>query len=198
MLVGKKNKRFEENKLAEMVAMVGTYMKYASISSDMEKFEEYYADNIGNKKFYYSAQRKVDANFREHLKEKGISYSARKMRRFYRYNNSRKPKIELILSDYFDYVMNYIESNDILKKINTCRIIVPCYNFTEKESEPKSYDSCLQYILAWYYDRISSAARGILCEEKKKEIAKQLLGKLENNKELNDFYCECRMIHTQK
>ena len=164
----------------------------------MKKFEEYYTKNIENKKFYYSAQRMVDVNFRYYLKQKGIYYSARKMKRFYRYNKKIKPKIEMMLSDYFDYVMNYIESNDVLSKINTCKIIVPCYNFTEKKSNPQSYDPCLQYILSWYYDRISSAARGILCSVAKKNKAQQLLNRLEENKVLDVFYKKCRKIHKEK
>lgn len=53
-----KNKRYEENKFAELVALVGSCMKYLQKQPNIEDFECFYLANIDNKNFIFLLREK--------------------------------------------------------------------------------------------------------------------------------------------
>lgn len=190
MIKGKKNRYYKENKFAELVALVGTYIRYTRISSSTEKFEEYYNDNIRNINFYYQSQRIVNKIVRDEVLKTKCKYGAYRMKRFYRFNIQRKPKIEKELYDYVKFVMDYILKNKVLLEIAIYKIMIPCSNYTEQSTLCNS--DCWQFILQWQYDRLSQISYNITSSNLgKKQKAVQLLNRIEEYS-LEEFKSVCR------
>lgn len=192
MIFGKKNKRFIENNLAEMLALVGGAMEYCNTHEDLEGYEEYYIDNKKKDGFHYRSQKYADKIIRKELKDKGVHCKRKVSKRFYRYFERGSKKISVELYDYFKYVMDYILEREMLLKLALSEIFLKC-----KCSENIKKETCLDFVLDWQYKRVLNYATKLdMGNEKRKEKAKYLLDKLNKYSKFGKFQNECQIAHS--
>ncbi len=191
-MLGKKGKKYKENKLAEMLALLGGAWKYLEEYDGLMGYEEYYMENRERPSFHYKMQRYADKKIRKELKEKKIYCRKWKTKRFYRYNISAKSVVvEDELFYYFKSVMDEILDNVVLSQISLNNILNDCQ--CELDSQ---YDICLNIILDWQYKRLIKLKTNFtVFDEKKKEKAKKLLDKLNNYAHFGDFKNKCQIAH---
>lgn len=190
-LLGKKGKKYVENNLAEMVALVGGAMCYREQYDNLEGYKEYYLENREKAGFHYKKQKYCDKAIIKNFKKQGIKCTKGKAKRFYRYNIKGHTRIVPELYDYWKYVMDYILSDDILTDITIKYILKECK--CKKNSE---YRKCLNGILDWQYKRLVKLKTDItITDEKKKQKAGKVLEKICNYPGFESFEKQCRFAH---
>lgn len=169
MIAGKNGKKYEENKFAKMLALVGGAMKYLDKHGDLKEYDQYYIENCEKDGFHYKMQRYGDKIVRRNLKKKGVHCRKSKAKRFYRYNTKTNSRVvEETLYDYFAYVMDYIFSNEKLLKITVNNILGSCRCDLDSE-----YDICLNKILERPYKQLVDILTYFtITDERKKKRAK--------------------------
>lgn len=191
MIFGKKSRKYIENGLAEMLALVGGAMEYCNTHNDLEGYEEYYRENRKKDGFHYKMQRYADKIIRRELKDKNIYCKRKISKRFYRYFKRGSKKISIELYDYFKYIMDYILEKEILLKITLNEILKDCGCEVDV-----SRGSCLNTILDWQYKRLVKYNTNIaIVDLKRKEKAQVLLNKLNRYSKFGKFQTECQIAH---
>lgn len=192
MLFRRHGKNYEENRLAEMVALIGGSIQYLEQNKDLSKYEEYYLENKKRDGFHYKMQRIGDKFIRTNLKSERIYCKRSRTKRFYRYNtNQNSSRVEEQLYHYFRFVMDQIMKDEILKKITWNHILEEC-----KCSLDSEYDICLNKILDWQYKRLIKIKTNFTIQDmKKKEKAQNVLYKLNSYPRFGRFKNECQKSH---
>lgn len=192
MIFGKKNRKYIENNMAEMLALVGGAMEYCNThDDDLEGYEEYYENNRKKDGFHYRMQKYADKTIRNELKDKGVHCKRRVSKRFYRCFQRGSKKISIELYDYFKWIMDYILGEKILLKITLNEILKDCGCEVDV-----NMGSCLTTILDWQYKRLVKYNTNIaIVDLKRKEKAQILLNKLKRYSQFGRFQTECQIAH---
>ncbi len=186
-------KKCVENNLAEMLALMGGAMSYYERHGDLNGYKDFYLENKEKDGFHYRMQKQANKYIICELRKKGIRCSRWRLERFCRYRKSGSKKVDNVLYDYFQYVMDYILREDILIKLMFQYIFQGCSCPGEKE-----YGNCLNMILDWQYKRLVKLKTDILMINSSvaiKEAAKNLLDKLNGYSEFEEFRMICKRIH---
>lgn len=191
ILLGKKGKKFVENNLAEMVALVGGAMCYKEQHKNLEGYREFYIENREKAGFHYKKQKYGDKIILKELREKGVKCTRGKAKRFYRYNTKGHTRIVSELYDYWKYIMDYILNDELLMDLTINVILKECKCKLNTE-----YGNCLNNILDWQYKRLVRFKTNItITDEKKKQKARKLLEKLHNYSGFKKFQIQCKSAH---
>lgn len=192
MLLGK---NYEENNLAEMLALVGGAMFYIDKHDDLEGYDDYYSKNKDKDGFHYKMQKYGDRIIRRELKERNIRCGRRKAKRFYRYSKKGQRSISFELYDYWAYIMDYILSGDNkLLRLTVDDILKKCT--CELESK---YDECLDWMLDWQYQRLNYCSNSLTeRNDRRQRKASALLKKLNNYPGFETFEKQCRIDHNSQ
>ena len=194
MFLIKKRKKYDENKLAEMVALVGGAMKYIELYGNLNGYDKYYMENKCKESFHYRMQNYANKIIIKDLNYKRIHCRRWKVKTFYRYRKKDHNRIDIELYYYFTYIMDYILNYSILTDILTKNILQDCkYAMNIDNSEKKD---CLDTILDWNYKRLLKFKANILIlDEKKREKSNKLLDMLNTYPRFEIFRGECQRAH---
>lgn len=176
-----------------MLALMGGAMFYFEKNGNLNGYDDFYLENKEKDGFHYRMQKQADKNIIRGLREKGIRCSGWRVKRFYRYKKRGSKKVDNVLYDYFQYVMDYILREEVLTKLMFQYIFQEC-NCPEK----KENGNCLNMILDWQYKRLIKMKTDILQINSNaviKEAAKKLLDKLNGYPGFEGFRLTCRRIH---
>lgn len=186
-------KKYIENNLAEMLALMGGAMSYYERHGNLNGYDDFYFANKEKDGFHYGMQKQANRYIISEFRKKGIRCSRWKLERFCRYKKCGSKKVENVLYDYFQYIMDYILRNDVLTKLMFQFIFQEC-----SCSEKKENGNCLNMILDWQYKRLVKLKTDVLLINssiKIKEAAKNLLDKLNDYPRFDGFRITCKRIH---
>ena len=185
------NKKVTENKMGEMLILVGSAMRYISLHNSLDGFEEYYNENREKVGFHFRAQKYGDKIIRQELKTMEIYCKKGRTKRYYRYSLRGRNSIEKELYHYFKYIMDYILENELLINIVMDSILNDC-----KCPKDSDYKICINKILDWQYKRLVDASTSFTgFSVKKKELAKEVLNDFNGYSKLTTFKNQCQTVH---
>ncbi len=185
-------KKYFENNLAEMLVLMGGALGYYENHNNLNGYGEYYLANREKDGFHYRMQKLADNYIISELKRNGIRCRKWRVKRFYRYKENGSRRVDHILYNYFQYVMDYILREDVLINLMFQNILQEC-NCPEK----KNNKNCLNIILDWQYKRLVQLETEILQIHSNDYIqasAGELLRKLENYQKFEGFKIRCKEI----
>lgn len=185
-------KKYIENNLAELLVLMGGALDYYANHNNLNGYDEYYLSNREKDGFHYRMQKLADNYIISELKRKGIRCSKWRVKRFYRYKKNGSRRVDHILYDYFQYVMDYILREDVLINLMFQYILQKC-NCPEK----KNNKNCLNTILDWQYKRLVQLETELLQIHSNDHIqasAGELLRKLEKYQKFEGFKIRCKEI----
>ena len=191
MIKGKKGKKYEENKLGEMLVLLGGSIEYKKQKGNLDGYEIEYARRRMQRGFYYNNQRKGDKIIRLELRKQNIFCPKKRTKRLYRYL-IHSNKIDNMLYLYFEKLVSHIWAEKQLVPIVMTYIVKPC----ECELENQFFNKCLDNILGGQYRRLVYEKTKQRTESKHIGLkAKRLLEKLKTSKWLDKFQSECQKIN---
>lgn len=187
-------KKYIENNLAEMLALMGGAMSYCERHGNLNGYDDFYLANKEKDGFHYRMQKQANKYIINEFRKKGVRCSKWKLERFCRYKKSGSKKVENVLYDYFEFIMDYILRDDILTKLMFQYVFQECSCPEKKEN-----GNCLNMILDWQYKRLVKLKTDLLLinsSVKIKEAAKNLLDKLNGYPRFERFRMTCKKIHS--
>lgn len=191
-LMRKIGKKYYENNLAEMLVLMGGALDYYANHNSLNGYDKYYLANREKDGFHYRMQRIADNHIINELRRGGIRCRRWRVKRFYRYKENGNRRVDYVLYDYFQRVMDYILREDVLIKLMFQNILHGC-NCSEKVSNK----NCLNIILDWQYKRLVQLETEILKIHSNDAVqvsAGGLLRKLESYQKFEGFRINCKNI----
>lgn len=189
---------FEENTFANLVSLVGFYENYRNSHIgpiNKNEFMEYYNEHFCKDGVHYRTQKRANLLIYTHLRNKSIKCKKNKFKRYYRYKLSYNPQMDTAFYPYFEYIMNYILENEILKELAICHIIQPCKSYSNIPDMNAPYRECLEKILGTLYIKIYHCSCNVIASHNQKERAKNIISNLKSYNKFDDFMTYCRKNH---
>lgn len=151
--MGRKKKiEWEENKMADILVLLGAYDQYKKIEKPETEFEQFYLSTKERRKYEFRS--KANRMINEKLLDKGIHLYNRTTKKFYRRNVRCGVKPNGKLGYYFVCVMDSVMEDRVLTEIMFRHIFDNCINYTKNFRNEKGYNDCYLAILGFQFDRI--------------------------------------------
>ncbi len=193
LIRGKKGKKYEENKMAEFLVILGSADTYRKVNGSLKGYEEDYLKNKNRESYYYKNQKLGNQIISQEIKGKNFFFIKCKTKRLYRYPKNSK-KIDKNLVVYFEYLIGKIADEDVLKEIAIKHILL----LDTCDTEARFHNACLNHILGGQYRRlvfIATQQREVetsIFQKNVKEKARRILEALEKVEEFREITGACR------
>lgn len=175
-------KNWVENNLAELLVLMGGALSYYETHNDLEGYKQEYFNKKDGDGYHYRMQKLADKKIISELKIKGVRCQRWRVKRFYRYKTNRKVKVDKVLYDYFQYVMDYILAEEVLTDLMFEFILKKC------KCQGK-IGQCLYKLLGYVFEYVNERGTAIL---KNEIVAEKLLDKLKGYPAFEVFRTACK------